>query len=351
MDTQLSNDGSPLTLSIEGMTCAACAARIERVLKKDDSLESVAVNFPLKKAIIESKKSIDINDVIEKIKSIGYSAVVYEEGENNENILIKFVKPFVSLLLTVILKPLLIKNGFTYQAIGVAFLIIFVFGYRFHVSAIKNLLSFNFNMDTLISIGSFSSFIFAMLSTEQPLMFLETGAYIVSFILIGKTIEEISIKSSIEISDALIDLIPKDVRISSDNYVMKNIDEVSKNEEIVVFPGEVIPLDGIVASGSSSVDESLITGESIPLEKNEESFVVCALNIIFSIKLNVVSPLIFETLTLSSPVRFIVPATTKLSSFFSKGIDSPVIKLSSTLELPDATIPSKDINFSWKSNI
>jgi len=274
MDTQLSNEGSPLTLSIEGMTCAACAARIERVLKKDDSLESVAVNFPLKKAIIESKKSIDINDVIEKIKSIGYSAVVYEEVENNENILVKFVKPFVSLLLTVILKPLLIKNGFTYQAIGIAFLIIFVFGYRFHVSAVKNLLRFNFNMDTLISIGSFSSFIFAMLSTEQPLMFLETGAYIVSFILIGKTIEEISIKSSIEISDALIDLIPKDVRVSSGNYVMKNINEVSKNEEIVIFPGEIIPLDGVVASGSSSVDESLITGESIPVEKKEESFVV-----------------------------------------------------------------------------
>ena len=58
MDTQLSNDGSPLTLSIEGMTCAACAARIERVLKKDDSLESVAVNFPLKKAIIESKNCL-----------------------------------------------------------------------------------------------------------------------------------------------------------------------------------------------------------------------------------------------------------------------------------------------------
>ncbi len=288
MVTQLSNEEKSLTLSIEGMTCAACAARIERVLEKENEIINVVVNFPLKKAILELDGSIDPNKIIERIKSIGYSAIVFQENVVDETKVTKFIKPALSLFLTMLLKPVLIANGFTFQAICVAILIIFVFGYKFHISAIKNLLNFSFNMDTLISIGSLSSFIFAILSTKQPLMFLETGGYIISFILIGKTIEEASIKSSVEISDALLELIPKDVRVYNKKYIMKNIEDISKDEEIVVFPGEVIPLDGHVQSGSSTVDESIITGESIPVEKNIDSLVIAGtINLTGEIKIKV----------------------------------------------------------------
>ena len=315
MDTQLSNEKNPITLSIEGMTCAACAARIEKVLEKEDSIKNVVVNFPLKKAVIELNKSIDINKIIEKIKSIGYSAVMFEENIVPKAQKTKFIIPVISLLLTVLLKSFFIENGLIIQAIGVAILVIFVFGYKFHISAAKNLMNFNFNMDTLISIGSLSSFIFAVISTKQPLMFLETGGYIISFILIGKTIEEASIKSSVEMSEALLGLIPKDVRVFGEKTVMKNIEDVSRDEEIVVLPGEIIPLDGLVQSGKSTVDESIITGESLPVDKKKESQVVAGtVNLTGELKIkvskisgettfNVIEDMIFKAQTTKPSVQ------------------------------------------------
>ena len=325
MVTPLSNEQKPLTLSVEGMTCAACAARIERVLEKEDSIKNAVVNFPLKKAIVEFNESIDTDKIIEKIKSIGYSAVVFEENVVSKTKKTRFITPIISLLLTILLKPFFIENGFTLQAIGIGFLIVFVFGYKFHVSAIKNLIEFNFNMDTLISIGSLSSFIFAILSTKQPLMFLETGGYIISFILIGKTIEEASIKSSVEISDALLELIPKDVRVYKENYVMKNIEDISIDEEIVVLPGEVIPLDGHVQSGVSTVDESIITGESIPVDKDVESHVIAGtVNLTGEIRIkvskisgettfNVIEVMIFKAQTTKPSVQ---KSIDKITQFF-----------------------------------
>ncbi len=325
MDTQLSNEKNPITLSIEGMTCAACAARIEKVLEKEDSIKNIVVNFPLKKAVIELNKTIDTNKIIEKIKSIGYSAVMFEENIVPKAQKTKFIIPVISLLLTVLLKPFFIENGLTIQAISVAILVIFVFGHKFHISAAKNLMNFNFNMDTLISIGSLSSFIFAVISTKQPLMFLETGGYIISFILIGKTIEEASIKSSIEMSEALLGLIPKDVRVFGEKTVMKNIEDVSRDEEIVVLPGEIIPLDGLVQSGKSTVDESIITGESLPVDKKKESQVVAGtVNLTGELKIkvskisgettfNVIEDMIFKAQTTKPSVQRNVD---KITQFF-----------------------------------
>ncbi len=333
MATQLLNEKNTLTLSIEGMTCAACAARIERVLEKEVSVKSAVVNFPLKKAVLELNEVIEADKIIEKIKSIGYSAITFEENTVDKTQKTKFIKPVFSLLITVLLKPFFIENGLTLQAIGLAILVIFVFGYKFHISAIKNLRNFNFNMDTLISIGSLSSFIFAVLSTKQPLMFLETGGYIISFILIGKTIEEASIKSSVEISDALLGLIPKDVRVYGEKYLMKNIEDISRDEEIVVLPGEVIPLDGLVRSGASTVDESIITGESLPVDKNKGSNVVAGtVNLTGEIRIkvskvsgettfNVIEDMIFKAQTTKPSVQknidkitqFFVPAVLIIS--------------------------------------
>ena len=156
-------------------------------------------------------------------------------------------------------------------------------------------------------------------------MFLETGGYIISFILIGKTIEEASIKSSVEISDALLDLIPKDVRTYEENYVMKNIKDISKDEEIVVLPGEVIPLDGHVQSGVSTVDESIITGESIPVDKDVESQVIAGtVNLTGEIRIkvskisgettfNVIEDMIFKAQTTKPSVQ---KSIDKITQFF-----------------------------------
>ena len=272
--TPLSADTKTLVLSVEGMTCAACAARIERVLNKEDSVKDVVVNFPLKKAVLEINPDDENSDeYIQKIRSIGYSAKE-EVSEEKKNNITKFSIPLISLLLTLTINPL-IQNNQNLLALGIGSLIIFFFGRKFHLSALKNLKILNFNMDTLISIGSLSSFVIGVLPNNGELMYLETGGFIISFILLGKTIEEISIKSSISISDSIIDSIPKDVNVyDNQTLVRKPLDLIDVGELIVIKKGEIAPLDGIVRRGSSEVDESIISGESVPLLKKSGDNVI-----------------------------------------------------------------------------
>ena len=195
---QLSADTKTLILSVEGMTCAACAARIERVLDKEETVEDVVVNFPLKKAVIElNTEDVNSENYIEKIRSVGYSAQEEIQVEDIKNFR-RFFIPIISLLSTLALNPLIDANQ-DFIALGISSIIIFIFGRTFHSSALKSIRNLNFNMDTLISIGSLSSFVIGVLPNNGELMYLETGGFIISFLLIGKTIEDISIKSSISI--------------------------------------------------------------------------------------------------------------------------------------------------------
>ena len=134
--TPLSADTKTLVLSVEGMTCAACAARIERVLNKEDSVKDVVVNFPLKKAVLEVNPDDENSDeYIQKIRSIGYSAKE-EVSEEKKNNITKFSIPPISLLLTLTINPL-IQNNQNLLALGIGSLIIFFFGKKFHFSALK----------------------------------------------------------------------------------------------------------------------------------------------------------------------------------------------------------------------
>ena len=117
--TPLSADTKTLVLSVEGMTCAACAARIERVLNKEDSVKDVVVNFPLKKAVLEVNPDDENSDeYIQKIRSIGYSAKE-EVSEEKKNNITKFSIPLISLLLTLAINPL-IQNNQNLLALGMS---------------------------------------------------------------------------------------------------------------------------------------------------------------------------------------------------------------------------------------
>ena len=242
--TQLSADSKTLILSVEGMTCAACAARIERVLDKEESVEDVVVNFPLKKAVIElNTEDVNSDNYIEKIRSVGYSAQEEIQVEDIKNFR-RFFIPIISLLSTLALNPLIEANQ-DFVALGISSIVIFIFGRTFHLSALKSIRKLNFNMDTLISIGSLSSFVIGVMPNNGELMYLETGGFIISFILIGKTIEDISIKSSISISDSIIESIPKDVNVYDDKKIIRRpLSEISVNQVIIVKKGEIVPLDG-----------------------------------------------------------------------------------------------------------
>ena len=251
------------------MTCAACAARIERVISKNESIESVSVNFPLKKAVIKSNKDFDVDEVIEKISAIGYSAKVTDKKvPEKENYSKTFLVPFSSLAFSVgVSQAFNTNNSFLAYLLG--FIVIFVFGRRFHISAVKKISHFEFNMDTLVSLGSLSSVVVSLLPSSNSDMFLDAGAYIISFVLFGKAVEEISIQNSIDVSEAIKNSKPQYAKLLSNGMVeVKKVSDLNGGDFIGVSPGEIIPIDGIITAGSSSTNEDFLTGESKPIHKN-----------------------------------------------------------------------------------
>tara|TARA_B100001559_G_scaffold68343_1_gene55614 strand:+ start:4417 stop:6462 length:2046 start_codon:yes stop_codon:yes gene_type:complete len=265
----LSQNSNTLSLDLDGMTCAACAARIERVISKNESIESVSVNFPLKKAVIKSNKDFDVDEVIEKISAIGYSAKVTDKKvPEKENYSKTFLVPFSSLAFSVgVSQAFNANNSFLAYLLG--FIVIFVFGRRFHISAVKKISHFEFNMDTLVSLGSLSSVAVSLLPSSNSDMFLDAGAYIISFVLFGKAVEEISIQSSIDVSEAIKNSKPQYAKLLSNGMVdVRKVSDLNGGDFIGVSPGEIIPIDGIITSGSSSTNEDFLTGESKPIHKN-----------------------------------------------------------------------------------
>ena len=267
--TLLSRNNETLTLDLEGMTCAACAARIERVIAKNEYVESVSVNFPLKKAVIKFSKNLHTDEIIKKISSIGYSANISTQKDiQKDNYGKTFLIPFLSLVFSAGISQGF-NNGNPILSYLLGFIVIFLLGRNFHISAAKKILHFEFNMDTLISLGSLSSVLVSLLPSSNGDMFLDAGAYIVSFVLFGKAVEEISIKNSIDLSEAIKNSKPQNAKLlSKGNIEVKKVSELSGGDLIGISPGEIIPIDGVVTSGSSSTNEDFLTGESKPIDKN-----------------------------------------------------------------------------------
>jgi len=265
----LSQVKNTLTLDLEGMTCAACAARIERVISKNESIESVSVNFPLKKAVIKYQQNINIDELIQKISSIGYSADISTPKEEVKvSYKNTFLIPFISLVLSAgISRGFNTDNSIISYFLG--FIVIFIFGRRFHISALKKIKHLEFNMDTLISLGSLSSVAVSLLPSSNSDMFLDAGAYIVSFVLFGKAVEEISIKDSINVSEAIKNTRPQNAKVlSEESIVITKVSDLKTGDLIGVSPGEIIPIDGVIKTGNSSTNEDFLTGESKPIDKS-----------------------------------------------------------------------------------
>ena len=283
--TQLSSQNNTLNLDIEGMTCAACAARIERVISKQEDVLDVSVSFPLKSAIVDIKNNerFDVDNLIKKVNTIGYKAKEAESLGLNKKVKFKFFIPFLSLLLTYILR-FIFEAGLDVLSYAIGSFVILILGRNFHISAYKKIKYLDFNMDTLISIGSLSALIISLLpstvlgsdlSITNNKMFLDTGAFIVSFILIGKAIEDKVIEESVNESESIKSQMPKTLIVErSGQHLEVPIKEVVVGDSFKVSPGEIIPVDGVVLEGSTTVDESLLTGESIPLVKKSDDLVV-----------------------------------------------------------------------------
>ena len=283
--TQLSSLNNTLNLDIEGMTCAACAARIERVISKQEDVLDVSVSFPLKSAIVDIKNNdeFDVDNLIKKVNTIGYKAKEADRLSSGSKVRFKFLIPLLSLFLTYILR-FTFEAGLDVLSYTIGSFVILILGRNFHISAFKKIKFLDFNMDTLISIGSLSALIISLLpstvlgsdlSITNNKMFLDTGAFIVSFILIGKAIEDKVIEESVNESESIKSRMPKTLIVErGGEHLEVPIKEVVIGDLFPVNPGEIIPVDGAVLEGSTTVDESLLTGESIPLVKNSGDLVV-----------------------------------------------------------------------------
>ncbi|MEC2158987.1 heavy metal translocating P-type ATPase [Virgibacillus halodenitrificans] len=286
---------------VRGMTCAACSSRIEKVLNKQEGIKQANVNLTTENASVEYNPAIyKEEDIIKQIQKLGYDAKVKvnnqeKKTEKGKQIKRMKVKLVISALLSL---PLLLTMfdhllGLSLPAIlmnpwfqlVLAAPIQFIIGWQFYVGAYKNLRNRSANMDVLVALGTSAAFFYSLyeafksgyISGYEPHLYFETSAILITLILFGKYLETNAKSKTTTAISKLLNLQAKQARlIEEGTEKMIPIEEVRVGDVIRVKPGEKIPVDGIVLRGRTSVDESMITGESIPIEKDAQSAVIGA---------------------------------------------------------------------------
>jgi Cu+-exporting ATPase len=298
------------TLPIKGMSCAACAARVQKALGELEGVVSAEVNFATERATVEYIPSqVGIRDFKHAVKDAGYEVVSVEEGEDvveKERIEREAAyrklkrKLFTGAALTIPIFLLVFWERLGLDSFFVIprqtnFLLQFFLqtpvqfwvGWQFYTGAFAAARHKTSNMNTLIAVGTSAAYIYSITATFFPSVFevkgyeahvyFDTAAAIVVLILLGRVLEARAKGHTSEAIKKLIGLQAKTARVVRDGAeVDVPIEDVEVGDVIVVRPGEKIPVDGVIKEGYSSVDESMITGESIPVEKNSGDTVIGA---------------------------------------------------------------------------
>jgi len=292
------------TLGVGGMTCAACSARVERALKKLQGVESAVVNLATEKAtVVFDPRALRLSAIKEAVVKAGYqvlevsSDTVDEDKRRKEKEIKTLWTKFIvaaSLglpLLYIAMAPMIkwvslpfpkflapMKFPMTYGLVELALVIpIIIAGYRFYTVGFKNLLHRSPNMDSLIAVGTTAAVVYSVYNLFRiaggdrhavDALYFETAGVIIALILLGKSLEAVSKGRTSEAIKKLMGLAPK-TAIIIENGEEKEIPikEVMPGDIIVVKPGAKIPVDGLVTEGQSAVDESMLTGESMPVDK------------------------------------------------------------------------------------
>ncbi len=302
-------------LALEGMTCASCAMRIEKGLKKVPGVKDASVNFATEQATVTyDPTQTGPEQMVQKVEAVGYKATLqapstreampvgtgvmnhalgggvwpagdlFLEDEQSKRKQVEILRKRNLLILGIVLTlPVVILSMFflnqfpgeNYLLLALTTPVWAVVGWEFHRGAIRTLRHGSANMDTLISVGSTAAYIMSIVATffsqaVGSITFYDTTALIVTLIFLGKYLEARAKGQTNEAIKKLIGLQARTAHmIQAGREVELPIDQVQVGDELIVRPGEKIPVDGVVFSGLSSVDESMITGESIPVEKAE----------------------------------------------------------------------------------
>lgn len=295
-----------VNLSLFGMHCSSCAAIIEKSLKKVPGVTQANVNFAAEKAsVMYDESQAKKEDLISAVQKAGYKAILVDQKDTefdtkkrNEEIKSQFSKFITSFLLSLPMIYFMLFDFFSFfpgktlvlPYVGIISLILatpvqFIVGRGFYKGMWSALQMKTFNMDSLIAIGTSVAYFYSLINfinyiftkgsliglggEKIPELYFETAAFLITFVVLGKWLEA---KAKGRTSDAikkLMGLQAKTARVIRNGETLDiPVDQVVKDDVMIVRPGEKVPVDGVIIKGSSAVDESMITGESIPVEKN-----------------------------------------------------------------------------------
>lgn len=300
-----------IILPISGMTCASCVKAVERAIGKLEGVNEVSVNLATEKAkVVYDSSKVRISQIKDVVVKAGYSALDIETGEQADHererrekevktLWKKFILSmiFTAPLLYIAMGPMIglpvpdmispHANPLNFGLIQLILVIpSIIAGYRFYTVGFSRLIKREPNMDSLIAVGTSAAFIYGIYAIIQILngnneyahdLYFETAGVIISLILLGKYLESVTKGKTSEAIKTLMGLAPKTAIVIHDGKEMViPIEEVETGDIILVKPGEKIPVDGEVIEGRTSIDESMLTGESIPVEKNPGDTVIGA---------------------------------------------------------------------------
>ena len=265
-------------LDLEGMTCASCVARIERKLNKLDGVDA-SVNFATEQATVHCDQSMSVADLVSAVEAAGYHAHPVDSAagdhHHDEPIAVLRRRLAVAVALTtplavVAMVPALQFTGWEWVAFALATPVVFWSGIGFHRATLQSARHLAATMDTLISIGTIAAWgwstVVLMGGLDEDTYF-EVAAVITTLILLGRYLEARAKSRSSEAIRLLLELGAKEARVIRDGEeVLVPLEDVHVGDRFVVRPGEKIATDGIVEDGGSAVDQSMLTGESLPIE-------------------------------------------------------------------------------------
>jgi Cu+-exporting ATPase len=275
-----------IELEIGGMTCASCAARVEKKLNKLEGVEA-NVNYATELASVSyDPQHVGLSELMDTVKAAGYSAALPDDSTGQTDLVLPLRRRLqVSLALTI---PLVLMamvppfqfDGWEWVALALATPIVLWAGLPFHRAALLNTRHFAATMDTLISIGTLAAWGWSAVVLVAGLdadVYFEVAGVITTLILLGRFLEARARRRSGAAIRALLELGAKEARVlRSGEEILVPLDELRVGDRFVVRPGEKIATDGIVEEGGSAVDQSMLTGESLPVEVEPGAEVVGA---------------------------------------------------------------------------
>lgn len=304
--------GEHIQYDIDGMTCASCSQTIEKVINKLEGVQSASVNLATEKMVVDFNPSeLSSNDIMEAVKNSGYSAkeslsqeaqADLDKEKKEKHIKKMWSRFWQSAVLTVpllyiamgemvglpipeMIHPMVYPERFALLQLALTIPVLII-GRPFFIVGFRALFKGHPNMDSLVALGTSAAALYSLYGTIMVLLgdhhfamnlYYESAAVILTLITLGKYFEAVSKGKTSEAIKKLMGLAPKTAIVIRDGVETEiSVDDVVLGDVIVVKPGDKIPVDGVIVSGTSAVDESMLTGESIPIEKKAGDKVIGA---------------------------------------------------------------------------